>query len=229
MKRARRARQATLLADVEASLAELQPHLKIVKNEPEIVIEGSFLLSGSVGPFDQYQLRVLMADGYPKREPKVFETGGRIPRDRDRHINLNGDCCLTVWEEWLVTAPDTSFSGFLEGPVHEFFLSQWWFEKKGVWPFGARPHGADGMLDAYAEVLGVPAQQETVFNYLRALAKTRPKGHWPCPCGSGLKLRHCHRERLHELHQRVPSRMAKRMLLRLRESPGKQGASRRSS
>lgn len=229
MKGPRRARHVALLADIEAALLEIQPHLKIVSREPKVVIEGWFLLSDSKGPFDRFQIRILVVDGYPEREPKVFETGERIPRDRDRHINPDGDCCLEVWEAWLANAPDTSFRGFLASPVHEFFLGQFWFEVKGVWPFGARPHGTDGMVQAYADVLRVKAKQETVLNYLRALAKAWPKGHWPCPCGSGLKLSHCHREQLHELHQRVPSRRAKHMLLRLRESLGRQGTSRRRS
>ncbi len=218
MNRVRRGRRAALLADVEAALAENQPHLKIVKREPEIVIEGSFLLLDSDGPFDQHQVRILVTDGYPEQEPKVFETGGRIPRNLDRHINTDGACCPAVWEEWLVKAPDTSFKGFLEGPVHEFFLSQLLFEKKGYWRFGERSHGIDGIVEGYADVLEVTADQKIVLTYLRTLAKPWPKGHWPCPCGSGLKLRHCHHERLHDLHQHVPPRMAKRMLNRLKES-----------
>jgi len=211
------ARQLAFMADVEATFSELQPQLRIVEHEFPIIIEGSFFLKSPDGPFDQFQVRIVLDKNFPRREPKVFEIGQRIPRTIDRHINKDGDCCLTVWEEWLVKTSDRSFRGFLTGPVHEFFLSQWFYEKKGIWRFGQRSHGTAGLVEAYADILGVPAKQETILYYLRLLALDWPKGHWLCPCGSELILRHCHRSRLLELHALVPPRLAKRMLLRLRQ------------
>ena len=61
------------------------------------------------------------------------------------HINPAGDCCIMVWEEWLVLAPDTSFRGFLRGPVHDYFLNQWWFEKK-VYPVHVMTRKSFGLM-----------------------------------------------------------------------------------
>lgn len=208
--------------EVEAAIAFDQPGLRAAWEAPDIVVQGKFLLLDDgkafnpAGPISEFDVKIVVNHRYPDLEPKVFETGGRIPRCIDRHINSDGDCCVTVWEEWLVRTDDTSFSAFLNGPVREFFLAQYWFERTGRWPFGERPHGEEGLLEAYADVLGIPNKKKDIIYYLKQLARPRPRGHWPCPCGSGELLRRCHWEKLIELHERVPPRIAKRMLRRLK-------------
>lgn len=208
-------RHAALLSEIEAAVAELQPQLAIIKSGSEIELAGPFVLRSNEGPFDEYQVRILAFDGFPQVEPKVYETAGRIRRSPDLHVNSDGDCCLTVWEEWLVVASGTSFGDFLSGPVHEYFLNQWWFARTGRWRFGQRSHGARGIVEAYADVLGIQPIQRDVIYYLRLLSKDWPKGHWCCPCGCGIKLRNCHREELKKLHRSVRPKMASRMLRRL--------------
>lgn len=105
------------------------------------------------------------------QEPAVYEIGGRIPRKPSRHINPNGDCCITVWEHWLLTAADNSFANYLEGPVNEYFLGQYRYEQTGKWPFGERAHGQAGLLEAYVQILGVSPRHRTVAYYLRLLSQ----------------------------------------------------------
>ena len=217
MKVASRARKATLLAEIEAAIAEIQPGLQLVDHQPIVVIEGWFELSGPEGPFDRYHVRILVPDRYPEAAPIVFELDERIPRTKDRHVNTSGgDCCLTVWEPWLVTAPDTSFRGFLGGPMHEFFLSQHLFDITGEWRFGGRPHGVPGIVEACAELLDIPVDHDAVFAYLKSLSKMRLKGHWLCPCGSGQRIRNCHHDKIKNLRRMIPPATARRMLQRLR-------------
>jgi hypothetical protein len=206
--------KANFLAELKACVAELQPDLKIMENPSSIVVEGSFVLGSEEGNFDQFEIRLNLSERFPEIEPKVFETNNRIPRIQDRHINPDGDCCITVWESWLVSAPDLSIRGYVQGPLREFFLNQWFFERKGKWRFGERAHGTQGMVDAYAEALGITANIGTVLRYLKSLA-TKPRGHLECPCGSGVILRKCHQQQLHQLYARLKPGLAKRMLDRL--------------
>ena len=157
---------------------------------------------------------------FPEREPTVFEVGGKIPRSEDHHINPDGDCCITVWEYWLATTENISLGAYIDGPINEYFLAQHWYMNRGEWPFGEWKHGSEGLVDAYAEILGTPKDRERLHYHLKLLSQDWPKGHWLCPCGSGKRLRHCHRDEMMELHKRVSPSLARKMLGRLIQQQG---------
>lgn len=211
------------LDEVNAAIAFAQPKLRAVRNGAGFVIAGTYLLieggvaASPAGPISEFDIEINLPAAYPSREPKVFEVGGRIPRCADRHINPDGDCCVTVWEHWLVSTGDHSFARFLDGPVYEYFLGQYWYEKTGTWPFGERAHGARGLEEAYAEALGISQNNSALTYHLRLLSQDWPKGHWLCPCESGRILRRCHWDEIMALHRRVRPRIARRMLRRLGE------------
>ena len=128
-------RKELALEEVKAAIAFDQPKLHARKDDRTIHVEGSYLVfernvvAAPGGPITAFDIRMELPVHYPCFEPKVFETGGRIPREPDRHINPDGDCCITVWEHWLATAADQSIAGYINGPLHEYFLGQFWFEK----------------------------------------------------------------------------------------------------
>lgn len=157
---------------------------------------------------------------FPSRSRGFFETTDRIPRTLERHtFPETGHCCLGVWEEWLVTEPHCSFAKYLNGPVRSYVLAQMLHEQNPTaWRFGDRSHGGQGVLEAYADVLQLTPDFALVEAYLATLSQPWPKGHWLCPCGSARSIRHCHRDRLTELHARIPPAMAARMLHRLRQT-----------
>lgn len=202
------------LEDVEAVLADVQPSLLVVDRGRPILVKGTFSLQSSEGSIDTYQIQIAVNEDFPDIEPVVFEIGNRIPRITDRHTNPDGSCCITVWESWLATARDLTFRGYLKGPVQEFFLNQFFYEKTGKWRLGERPHFVQGAVEAFAEVLGTPATKDVVIRYLQSVAE-KPKGHLLCPCGSGKILRHCHKAQLHKLYAELTPKLAKRMLKRL--------------
>ena len=211
-----------LLQEITKTIAFHQPKLRIICVSPSIVIEGGFLLTGKgYGKrIDEYDVRIIADYRYPQKEPKVFEMSGRIPRNADHHINNDGSCCIGVWEQWLITSDNNSFSQFIKGPLHQYFLSQWCFEKKGKWPFGERSHGEKGVLEACSEIVGIPSKKEPIIRYLKTLSLKEkqgcwPKGHWLCPCGSGYIIRKCasdHAENLKSLHKKIPPRNARALL-----------------
>ena len=206
---------------MKAAIAYDQPKLQATRKGVEIHVRGSYLLfeddvaSNPEGPITQYDIAIILAPTYPYQEPKVFEVGNRISRCADNHINFDGSCCLTVWEHWLITTDDNSFVSFLKGPLYEYFISQLWFERTGEWPFGERPHGEAGLVEAYADALDIPNNKKDVTYYLKLLSLDWPKGHWLCPCGSGKRLRYCHRDEIIALHNRIPPKIASRMIKQL--------------
>lgn len=208
-----------LFSEVQEAAARHQPELSVSRTEELIILEGHFLVYGPDGPvdtpggvFDSFKIQAGVTTGFPIEEPVVFETGGRIPRTAERHIfPKDGNCCLGVWDEWLLTAPDRRFETFLNGPMHDYFVSQAHFETNGTWPYGERSHGTQGVLESYAEILETPVDAKVIGNYLRLLSRQMIKGHAYCPCGSGKRLRDCHADDVRQLSQRIAPKMAKRM------------------
>ena len=192
-----------LFAQITSAANVHQPELRISSSEDIIMLEGPFVVSGPKGPFDYYQVKLGVPIDFPWNEAIVLETGGRIPKIADRHIfPKEGNCCLGVWEEWLLTAPDHSFETFMTGWLHDYFFSQTWFEAKGEWPYGERSHGKAGVIESYADLLGVHLDTRIIADHLKLLTRAKIKGHALCPCGSGLGLRKCHMDSIQKTQQK---------------------------
>lgn len=205
---------------IEHVLAFDQPALSVSVVGDQVMVAGDYFLNdeGSApapeGPMATFAVRVLFDAAYPSVEPLVYETGGAIPQGR--HLNPNNTCCLGVWEQWLVEEADHSVSAFFAGPFRDYFLSQTHYRLHGEWPFGELPHGLDGIVVAYASVLGIEPDKKKVVEHLRVFSRPGwPRGHWPCPCGSGRCIRACHRVELANLRTAFAPHMAKRMLERI--------------
>jgi len=79
------------------------------------------------------------------------------------------------------------------------------------WPFGQWSHGAAGVVEYYRWLLQTE-DATTIASFLQVLAKRNMKGHWPCPCGSGLKIRRCCRDRVMDLRSKIPPPVAHKAL-----------------
>jgi len=75
--------------------------------------------------------------------------------------------------------------------VEPYFFSYEYYSRFGIFPFGERPHGLEGILDTYSDMLHV-ADRKQIASLLKFCAYNRYRGHVICPCGSGIKLRKCH-------------------------------------
>ena len=66
--------------------------------EERIITEGEYNLNAQMDGYeavrDSYKLQIKFLTRYPKSLPKVIETGNRIPRNPDHHINGDGSFCL---------------------------------------------------------------------------------------------------------------------------------------
>ncbi|MBW1699856.1 MAG: hypothetical protein JRK26_24035 [Deltaproteobacteria bacterium] len=104
---------------------------------------------------------------------------------------------------WL---PDSTIVDFLNNPGAPFLAWQAYYEAhKKHPPWGERSHFSQGILEFYAEILDKPPDS-SVVGFMRLLArKNYPKGHEPCPCDSGRRLRQCddHRKLIYEIRERV--------------------------
>jgi len=112
------------------------------------------------------------------------------------------------WRLWPVGSP---LLKYLTGPLHSFFLAQTMVEAGQPWPFGQWAHGAKGVFQFYRELLKT-SDLRVMTTYLDYLAAKKVKGHWPCPCGSGKRLRDCHSEQIKDLRAKISRKDAERSL-----------------
>ncbi|WP_158586647.1 hypothetical protein [Henriciella mobilis] len=189
-----------------------QPLLRLTEAEGRLVIKGRFGVHSDGRTLDSFPVRIHFPGNYPNGLPIVEVLGDRVPTTPDRHINSDRSACLYVPEEWLAHRPDDDFSTFLSVPVRNFFLGQLYYEKhKRFPPTGERQHYGAGLIDAYADILGVSANINEIHYWLRILASDRSKGHWDCTCGSGKIVRQCCRQLVFDKQQDTPVWLAKRM------------------
>ncbi len=159
------------------------------------VIEGNFVVN-AVNSGVSIELDYLIyAELYhdENTSPIIKETGGKID-SKYPHINPNGALCLAVDAE--IMSECTTPLGFdvivwFETFVIPYFYSYEYFKKNGRFPFGEREHGAAGILEYYQQMFDVDDSQKALA-LLKYIAHGRYRGHLPCPCGSGKRIRNCH-------------------------------------
>ena len=199
-------------AEVEARF----PELHFVVENDLVYVRGSFPVIFEGKALDRYSVELQLARNHPAGLPIVRETSGRIPRHLDRHILADGTACVLLpderWRLWPVGSP---LLNYLTGPLHSFFLAQTTVEEGQPWPFGQWAHGAKGIFQFYRELLKT-SDRRVMTMYLDYLGAKKVKGHWPCPCRSGRKLRDCHFDQIKELRERISRKDVERSLATLR-------------
>jgi len=215
-----------LLKDkVEAALCFIQPKLAISTAGRLVIVEGKFLVSprhsdhDDYGAIAEYEIRVEIDPDYPRVEPKVFETAGAFPHSEEHHAYDLGQCCVLIWEIWTAESPDTSILAYFEGPLRNFFLSQYLVLSGKEWPFGEWQHGQDGLAQAFSQRLGCKPDVRTVrkflHSYIKILNRRSLPLYWKCPCQSGLNLKNWCCDLIQNLMGRINFDQATAMLHRL--------------
>lgn len=155
-----------------------------------------------------FTINLEIPGNYPCGIPKLWCNQREIPWEIDRHVCRNGLACLCVTSEYRMHWPPRSdLTDFLTTLVRPYLVAQAYYQSHGHWPFShERSHGARGVFEAFEDFLSPlgSVNHTSIVDFMLLLArKTHPKGHEPCPCGSRIKLRNCHRSLLMALRQIV--------------------------
>jgi hypothetical protein len=178
------------LARERALVAGAYPGLefRVDAERRRVILEGTIILKEEgCGVETRVATRIDFPSTYPEREPTAYETGGRFPRENDRHFSEGGSCCLWLppRSKWDPRDPDALLR-FLDQLV-AFYDDQLVYEAMGRWPRAEWGHGAVGYVEYLLEELGGAT---AVLDALAAGAVPGPNV--PCPCGNGRKYKRCH-------------------------------------
>jgi hypothetical protein len=142
---------------------------------------------------DAFDLEIEIPAAFPRTLPRVIETGGRIPRLGDYHVNANRTLCLGSPLRLLLrlSAAPTLCAFATTCLVPYLYAISLKLRHGGDLVFGELAHEAPGLIADYMELfhLKSPAQVGAV---LKALGqKKRQANKQPCPCGCGSRLGRC--------------------------------------
>jgi len=209
-----------LYAKVEKEVQDAYPDLRFMERKMDAFVSGYYPLFEGERVYDQYLIQLELAKESATALPIVREIGGRIPWIADRHIDEDGKACVVLPDAFSYEHPEgMTLLDYLNGPVRGFFACQSLIElgDPDPWPSGEWAHGVDGIMSFYRDLLGTD-DPDVIAGFLNAVGRNNIKGHWLCPCGSGDKVRKCHRPLINELRSRIPRHVAARSEEKLMEA-----------
>jgi len=173
-----------------------------------VVAAGRLAVHGADGELlGGYLVEIRFPRDYPDWVPDLYMRQPGVACVGERHIERSGRACLCLPHEVPSYFPDgIAVAPFLDRLVSPWLLGQAHFDRFGNWPYPGRSHGFDGVLEGLGEMLGCQ-NPATVARFAPCLVSEEdPKGHLPCPCGSGRRLRACHRDVVLSVRTAVPER-----------------------
>lgn len=172
-------------------LLKKQTELRVNYQESNLFIEGKYFYSLKYQDviFDGIKdIKIDMDYDYPSSIPKVYIFN---LNEKIEHVYKDNSICLaTVGEILNYLVEDPTISEFLNRFLNPFIFSVDWHFKYGIFPFGERKHGYKGLISYYTEEWGLTKKQ--YYDMVRLVYFNKYRGHLPCVCNSGLKLRDCH-------------------------------------
>ncbi len=183
-----------LLKDIKESIKSYDG-LELIDENTSPKVRGRWDVKFNGELFETYDIDIIFDNDYPKSLPKVYEISNKISHEEDMHFNPpDWHACLFVsHQRWQVWPEGTSFSKFLEIPVHNFFLGQAHFKAWGFWPKNReRSHGNQGIIEYYQELFNID-DYHLILRFLSEGPKKTIPRRQACPCGKkNRKYKNCH-------------------------------------
>jgi hypothetical protein len=183
------------------TLAQVLPGLRhyIWADGRGAIAEGEVEVDIGAGCWDSVDISMIFDERYPRVPPQVFDLSRRWAPDDDRHIMANHEFCL--WLPHVDTPKVEADSELREFALRllPFLRDQFVYDDLGRWPGRDWRHGRRA---AYAQHLieALNVTDPPMFRRLwPALLGQRPGPGGPCPCGSRIPYRRCHRPAIERL------------------------------
>lgn len=142
---------------------------------------------------DSFQVRLQIPAAFPRDLPAAYETGRRIPRRGEFHVNSDGSLCLGSRLRLLQKISDhEDLHGYAIDCMEPYFYAvSYKLNNGGPLILGELEHFSPGELDDYMEMFGLTSRQQALKAYQMLQIKKRVANKKSCPCGCGLRLGRC--------------------------------------
>lgn len=181
--------------------------LERLTTEERFTAVGTLRFRRRCGKDYTFRVRLEYPRWYPKDPPLVFDHDKVFTPTLDGHLFTTHEICVTLTERG-------EFTKISEQLTHEVLTATlvWYhkrliFDRTGRWPGLAEKHGLDAVIDLLIERDIIP-DATTMSNWLtqHTIANgtfRAPDIYAPCPCGSGKRLKFCHRDDLQPFFKRL--------------------------
>jgi len=176
-----------------------------------VCLRGKFRFKANVSGNDEiddaYKLEIVVPDKFPQALPDVKETGGKVPRDGNFHVNQDGTLCLGSPLRLLRkihSAPN--LTGFVDKCLLPYLYAvSHKLRHGGDFVFGELAHGDQGIVDDYSVMLGLKERSQVTQAIQLLGIKKRIANKRLCPCGCGKRLGACpFHHKLNEFRKMAP-------------------------
>lgn len=164
------------IINVNAESTEISGEIHIHRSIKQYVSCGTYSLSVFV-PSDQ------------KKLPYVIDHGGIDAEYPHRYPD--GKLCLATDIDMVVAFDqDPSLVTWMRNFVEPYYATYEYYRRYGEFPEGDRAHDVDGIVQSYMDLFSTDGRQ--AVSLLDMIVNDTYRGHHPCPCGSGRRIRNCH-------------------------------------
>lgn len=187
--------QKELIQSQFSELKSVYPGLSLIEKDHGVfMIQGMLDFSATYNELtieDIFDIEIILSSGYPQDLPEIREVGGRIPKTF--HTFNDGTLCLgALLDLKMKFSVNPTLITFIQELVIPYLYSFCYKRIYKNMPYGELSHGGQGVLEFYCDLFNTKSESIAI-DFLRILAN-KYRGHHPCPCGSGNKLRDCHGE-----------------------------------
>lgn len=183
------------ITDQISAVTECYPSLSVISDEDGYTLTGIVTMAktyNDVPLYDDYHLKIVVSSDFPLHIPSVFDTNNDVPEEF-MHFLDDGSFCLGAYcdlRSFLDAHP--SLVSFIDEIVMSYLYSVSYYRIYGTFPYGARSHGTEGIIEAYRERYNTDNDLMLEWLLFCLIGKIPYRGHSLCPCGSGKHLRKCH-------------------------------------
>lgn len=141
----------------------------------------------------EFNVKIIIPGNYPYGFPSMREISRIIPREIDRHVYADGNCCLTILQKQILEArKGIKIRDFIETYSIPYLANQIYFEEYGEWANGEYLHGNKGIAQFYLEETKTKDYSEVLKVLTIVLNQKKIDRNHLCYCGSDQKFKKCH-------------------------------------